>query len=154
MSKKMEVLYWLLAVVVLTGALVCSMGAVRVDVRSKTAGGKHICVIAPATVLPVGAMLVPRAKLREASRQVQPWLPTIQAATEALSRCADAILVQVDNRHEHVKIAKVGGALVVDVDDEGETVHVSVPMRAAAYACNRLAEEVRNQPEATDRPAI
>jgi len=132
----------------LAGALVFSQGAVRVEVRPKAPGGKHIYVIAPAIVLPVGAMLVPAEKVRQAGRDIQPWLPTIRAATEDLLREPDATLVQVDNSREHVKIAKAGDALVIDVDDEGETVHVSVPLRAAAYACNELAEKSRYEPEA------
>jgi hypothetical protein len=154
MIPKLAFLEFSVAVVALTGALVCSMGAVRVEVRSKTPGGEHFRLIAPAVVLPVGAMLVPTGKIREASRQLQPWLPTIQAATEELMHCPDATFVQVDNRIEHVKIAKVGGALVIDVDDEGETVHVSVPLRAAAYACNHLAAETQAEPGATGRQPI
>jgi hypothetical protein len=149
MTPKVAILGALVALVTVTGAFVCSMGAVRVEVRSKSPRGEHIRVIAPAMVLPVGAMLVPKEKVREASRQLQPWLPTIRAATDELLRCPDGPLVQVDNRHEHVKIAKISDALVIDVDDETETVHVSVPLRAAAYACNRLAAEAQAEHDAT-----
>jgi hypothetical protein len=81
-------------------------------------------------------------------------LPTIQAANDELLRCPDGVLVQVDDSHEHVKIAKVNGALVIDVDDQSETVHVSVPLRAAAYACDRLARGVPAGPEATPDHSI
>jgi len=142
------------AFVALTGAFVGSMGAVRVEVKSKEPGGEHVRIIAPAVLLPLGAMLVPKAKIQEAAHDLQPWLPTVRAAAEELLRCPDGPLVQVDNRHEHVKIAKVGDALVIDVDDTGETVHIAVPLRAAAYACNRLAEEALAEPEATRRQPI
>jgi hypothetical protein len=149
MTPNVAILGASVTLITMTGAFVCSMGAVRVEVQSKSPGGEHIYVIAPAMVLPVGAMLVPKEKIREASRQLQPWLPTIRAATEELLRCPDGPLVQVDNRHEHVKIAKVNDALVIDVDDETETVHVSVPLRAAAYGCSRLADEAQAEHEAT-----
>ena len=148
MTPKLAILVAAVTLIGMTGAFVGSMGAVRVEVQSKSPGGKHLRLIAPAMVLPVGAMLVPKVKIREASSRLQAWLPTIRAATEELQRCPDGPLVQVDERHEHVDIAKVGDALVIDVDDQTETVHVSVPLRATAYACNRLASEVQAGHEA------
>jgi hypothetical protein len=148
MTPKLAILAAPALLVTLTGAFVCSMGMVRVKVQSKSPGGEHVHVIAPAVVLPVGAMFVPKEKVRRASRDLQQWLPVIRAATEELERCSDGPLVQVDNRHEHVKIAKVNDALVIDVDDETETVHVSVPLRAAAYACYQLASKAQAEHEA------
>jgi hypothetical protein len=149
MTPKLAILGASVALVALTSAFVCSMGMVQVKVQSKSPRGEHVHVIAPAVVLPVGAMFVPKEKIRKASSGLQQWLPAIRAATEELEHCPDGPLVQVDNRHEHVKIAKVNGALVIDVDDEAETVHVSVPLRAAAYACYRLAGEAQAEREAT-----
>jgi hypothetical protein len=154
MTPKMAFLGTTVAFVALTGAFLSSMGAVRVEVKSKQPGGEHVRVIAPGVLLPLGAMLVPKAKIHEAAHELQPWLPTVRAATEELLRCPDGPLMQIDNRQEHVKIAKIGDALVIDVDDAGETVHVTVPLRAAAYACNRLAEEAQAEPEATGRQPI
>jgi len=154
MIPKVVLLESSLVLVALTGALVLSMGAVRVEVQSKTPGGEHIHLIAPAVLLPVGAMLIPSENVRQASRELQSWLPTIHAASEELVRSPDATFVQVDNRHEHLKIAKIGGALVIDVDNEGETVHISVPLRAAAYTCNRLAKEAQAEHEAPARHPI
>jgi hypothetical protein len=154
MTPKMAFLGTLVAFVALTGAFLASMGAVRVEVNSKEPGGEHVHVIAPAVLLPLGAMLVPKARIHEAAHDLQRWLPTIRVATEELLRCPDGLLVQVDSRHEHVRVAKVADALVIDVDDAGETVHVTVPLRAAAYACNRLAYEAQGEPEATGRQPI
>ncbi len=146
MILKLALLQIPVAFAALTGTVVYRMGMVRIEVQSKSPGGEHLRLMAPGALLPVGAMLLPTNKTREASRQLQPWLPAIRAATEELMRCPDATLVQIDGRQEHVRIAKVRDALMVDVDDAGETVHVSVPLRAAAYACNRLAGKVPAQP--------
>jgi len=129
-----------LGTIVLAGALVGSMGAVHIEVKPKKPGGEHIWVVAPAILLPAGAMVVPKAKVRQASREIRQWLPAIRAAVNELGRCPDGPFVQVDDRHEHVRIVKIDGALVIDVDDETETVHVSIPLSAAAYACDRLVE--------------
>ena len=144
----------LLVCVVLVSAAFISMGAMRVEVRSKTPGGEHLRLIAPASVLPAGAMLVPRARVGEAAHQLQAWIPTIQAASEELTHCPDATLVEVDSRDDHVKIAKIGGALVLDVDNQREVVHVSVPLRAAASACYHLAEKTQAKSLARAHPAL
>jgi hypothetical protein len=154
MTPKMAFLGAFVAFLALTSAFLFSMGLVRVEVNSKQPGGEHVHIIAPAVLLPVGAMFIPQRKIHAAAHDLQEWLPTVRAAATELLRCPDGPLVQVDSRNEHVKIAKVGDSLVIDVDDPGETVHATVPLRAAAYACNRLADEAQAEPEATGRQPI
>jgi hypothetical protein len=139
MMVKAILLQGTLGVVVLTGAVVYNTGAIRVDVREKHRNGDHVRIWVPAIVLPIGVHVVPKEKLREASEKIRPWLPTIKAATEELSRCPDTMLVEVESKREHVRIAKLGDSLVIDVDDPGETVHVSLPIRMIGYTASQLA---------------
>jgi hypothetical protein len=143
MTPKAGILAASVSLVALTGAFVYEQGAVRVEVREKARGGEHIRLAVPALVAPIAARLVPREKLRRASRDLQQWLPAIEVASEELLRCPDGPLVEVDSRTEHVRIAKQGDSLVVDVDDPGETVHVSFPLRMLAYTASQL---VANEP--------
>ena len=140
MMVKAVLLQGTLGVVVLAGAVVYNTGAIRVDVREKHPNGDHVRLWIPAVVLPISVHVVPKDKLREASDKIRPWLPTIKAATEELSRCPDTTLVQVDSKSEHVHIAKVGDSLVIDVDDPGETVHVSLPIKVIGYTASQLAD--------------
>jgi len=48
-----------------------------------------------------------------------------------LEKLPDASLVEVEGPKEHVRVNIHFGSLTVDVDDPGETVHVSLPIRAA-----------------------
>jgi hypothetical protein len=128
-----------LGIVVLTAAVVYNTGAIRVDVREKKPHGDHVRLWVPAIVLPIGVHVVPKDKLQEAAEKVRPWLPTIKAASEELARCPDGPLVEVDSKREHVRIAKLGGSLVIDVDDPGETVHVSLPIKMIGYTASQLA---------------
>jgi hypothetical protein len=139
MTAGMTVLGGALGVLVLGAVVVYNEGAVRVDVREKTRDGDHIHLIVPAAVLPVAARFVPRDKLHDARHQIRPWLPTIKAASEELARCPDGPLVEVDSRHEHVRIYKLGESLFIDVDSQEETVHVSFPLEAAASTVSQLA---------------
>ena len=125
--------------VVVGGAFVYNEGAVRVDVREKARDGSHIYVVVPAAVLPVAARLIPKDKLKDAPREIGPWLPTIKAASKELVRCADGPLVEVDSNREHVRIHKRGKSLYIDVDSDEETVHVSFPLEAAADTVSQLA---------------
>jgi hypothetical protein len=128
-----------LAILVAGGVFVYSEGAVRVDVREKTRDGEHTHLVVPAAILPVAARLVPRNKLKDARREIGPWLPTIKVASEVLARCPDGPLVEVDSNREHVRIYKQGDSLFVYVDSEEETVHVSFPLEAAADTVSQLA---------------
>jgi hypothetical protein len=44
------------------------------------------------------------------------------------------------DKDDHVRVKKDGGALVVDVNDPDNVVHVSVPLRAAQSSIHEIAE--------------
>ena len=126
---------------VLTGVVVYEAGAIRVEVFEKSRGGHHIWLAVPAALLPIGVKLAPKQTLRDATRELRPWLPAIRAASKELERCPDGPLVEVDDRKEQVRIAKRGGALYIDVDSDTETVHVSFPLGVVAYTAGQLVTE-------------
>jgi hypothetical protein len=130
----------LLGTAVIGAAMVSSEGFVNVRVHEKQPGGHNIHVIAPAMLIPLSMRFAPRHSLDEATVQMKEWLPTIRATMEGLRECADADFVEITGPDQHVRVSKSGGAIVVDVDDEGETVHVSVPVRAMENAVEDLAE--------------
>jgi hypothetical protein len=128
----------LLGTLVLGGAAVYDMGAVRVSVQEKKPGGDHVRLLIPAVAVPLGLRIAPEEKLREAALQARPWLPALRIASQELERCPDGPLVEVTNPHEKVSIVKRGHSLLIDVDSEDETVHVSVPLRAVTSVVERL----------------
>ena len=139
MTAGMAVLAGTLAAFTAGSVIVCSEGAVRVDVREKTSDGHHVHLILPAAIAPAAAFMIPRAKLHDARDKIRPWLPTIKAASEELARCADGPLVEVDSHHDHVRIFKLRGSVFIDVDTDEDTVHVSFPLEAAADTVSQLA---------------
>jgi hypothetical protein len=128
-----------LGTAVTAGALVSSEGFVSVRVHEKAADGTHLTLIVPATMVDVGMHFVPPEKLQDASEQIRPWLPTIHAAVDAMRSEADTTLVEVRDENEHVIVATRGGAIVVDVDDSSESVHVSTPLRTIDNALSQIA---------------
>lgn len=116
--------------VLLAGGILCSEGFVSVDVREAQPEAHHVYVVAPAMLAPIAAHFVPKAKLQEASAQVRPWLPVIRAAISSLRDENDMTLVDITDQQQHVSVKKYGGNIVVDVVDDENNVHVSVPLRA------------------------
>jgi hypothetical protein len=126
------------------GAVLCSEGLVQVQVIEKQPQSHHIYVIAPAMLAPIAVSLAPRSDLAQAACQIQPYMPAIRAALIELRDSDDITLVEVNEPDEHLQVSKSGGAIVVDVTDARESVHVSAPIRALASTIEQLASAASN----------
>jgi hypothetical protein len=129
-----------LGTVVAAGAALSSEGFIAVRVQEKQANGTHLNLIVPAAIVPATLHFVPKDKLKDAGRDIRPYLPVIDAAIPALEDCPDGVLVEVRDPGEHVLIQKIGGSVVIDVNDHEDIVHVSVPLRAAQSSIHQIAE--------------
>jgi len=124
----------------LAGAgIICSEGMISVNVETRQPEKHHVLVVAPAMLVPIAMHFVPKDRLGEQAREIQPWMPTIRAGLDALSESDDITFVEVKEAGQNVRIAKSGGSIVVDVNDNDETVHVSTPIRAMSSAIEELA---------------
>jgi hypothetical protein len=129
-----------LGTVVAAGAALSSEGFIAVRVQEKQANGTHLNLIVPAAIVPATLHFVPKDKLKDAGRDIRPYLPVIDAAIPALEDCPDGVLVEVRDPGEHVLIQKIGGSVVIDVNDHEDIVHVSVPLRAAQSSIHQIAK--------------
>ena len=124
----------------LAGAgILCSEGTITVNVKERQPEQHHVFVMVPALLVPVGMHFVPKEHLAKSAREIQPWMPTIRAALDELRDGEDITFVEVQDGEQHVRVAKDGGSIVVDVNDPNETVHVSTPIRAISGAIEELA---------------
>ena len=119
--------------------VLCSEGMIEVKVVERQPEVHHVYVIAPAMLVPIGMHFAPQRDLSRAAAQIRPWMPTIRAALDQLRDSDDVTLVEVKEPGEHVRVAKEGGSIVVDVQDKNETVHVSTPIRAISSTIEQLA---------------
>jgi hypothetical protein len=124
---------------VLGVGLLCSEGFVNVRVLEKKPQGHDIYIVAPAMIAPIAMHFVPKRHIANTSADIRPWLPAIRAGLDQLRESDDVTLVEVKDRYEHVQIAKRCGSIVVDVDDNDETVHVSTPIGAISSTIEQLA---------------
>jgi hypothetical protein len=120
-------------------AALSSEGFIHVRVHEKQANGTNINVFVPAAIAPAVLHFVPDHDLAQGSQQLREAMPIIDAAVPALHDVPDGVLVEVTDPGEHVLVSKRGGSVVVDVNDQDEIVHVSVPLRAAQSAMNEIA---------------
>ncbi|HKD62843.1 MAG TPA: hypothetical protein VKB40_02310 [Candidatus Acidoferrales bacterium] len=125
---------------VLAGAgIICSEGMISVNVETRSPEKHHVFVVAPAMLVPIAMHFIPKEHLADHTQEIQPWLPTIRASLDAVSEADDITFVEVNEPGQKVRVAKSGGSIVVDLNDNDETVHVSTPIRAMSSAIEELA---------------
>jgi hypothetical protein len=107
----------------------------------------HVYVLAPAMLVPIAAHFAPQREMSRAAAEMRPWMPTIRAALEQLRESEDITFVEVKEPGQHVRVAKSGGSIVVDVEDPDDTVHVVAPIRAISSTIEQVAS-------ASDGPTI
>jgi hypothetical protein len=129
------------ATLLLAGSLV-THGVVTVQVNETKQGGTHLYLPVPAGLLYLGMDLLPLfdrdGELSKARREIGPWAPVVAAALESIDDCPDAVLVDVQERGETVKIVKQGRSIEIQVHGNDGDVHVSLP----AHLFTRIARQV------------
>lgn len=129
----------LAATVTVLGVAVHRYGMLEIEIQPGYSGaGDHISIRLPGVIVPLAMFFVPDAPLREARREIEKWAPLARDAFRELSSCPDFVMVEVQERDEHVTIAKRGRALVIEVQSEDESVHIVVPLTTVNCVLNRI----------------
>ena len=139
-----------------SAGVLCSEGLVHVKVIEKEPrGALRLNLIAPAMLVPIAVHFAPQRDLARAAREIRPCMPAIRAALDGLRDTDDIVFVEVREPDVRVRVSKSGSSMVVDVDDVGETVHVSTPIRAISSTVEQLVAATANplewQPTAPDQ---
>src|SRR5579885_1119417 len=128
------------ATLLLAGSLV-TQGVVTVNVKEARQDGTHLFLPVPAGLVYLGLDLLPLfdrvGELAKARQEAGPWAPVAAAALESLEDCPDAVLVDVEERGQTVKIVKSGRSIEIQVHDHGDDVHISLP----AHLFTRVARQ-------------
>lgn len=132
-------------------AIAYSGGVVDVCVKEKKGDRTHIHLPLPALAGPVAISFIPARNFSHShheSEQLRDFLPAIRIAARELERVPNGtVLVDVQDDHETVHISKEGGDLVIDVDNRDETVHISFPIRMAVTVSSQVADKMeRSKP--------
>ena len=65
----------------------------------------------------------------EGDLDLDEWEPFVDAIFEGLEDCPDVTFVEVQDRGDHVRVAKRGGKIRVEVRDPDISLNISVPIR-------------------------
>jgi len=129
------------ATVLLAGSLI-THGVVTVRVHEAGPGGTTLYLPVPAGLIYLGMDLLPLLdhdhELRQARREMGAWAPFATAAMQSIEDCPDAVLVDVRDGAETVKIVKEGRNISVRVHDGDSNVQISVP----AHLFSRVARQI------------
>ena len=112
--------------VALAGAYTFHEGVMRVDEDHHD--GRHVHVWVPAAIVPMAMHVIPSRNFDRAVAEVGPWLPSLHTLLKELKKYAEAELVDVQDRKQHVRIRTHQGKLLIDVTEPGEDVHVACPL--------------------------
>jgi len=143
-SRAQLALFWKTTLLVvaslaaLGSLVVAGTCVIWVSIQEKQPGGTHLRLAVPAILVPLGLRFVPLRVWREQAAQAQPWMPVVKAAADELRKSPDGTFVEVTSRSEYVNIAKRGGEMVVDVNDDGEAVHVAFPIYLLGSVAHQL----------------
>jgi hypothetical protein len=125
----------ILAGLVATG-IVARAGIVEVEVVE--AHGDRVSIAAPGTIVLAVARLVPGSFLDSWAGELEPYWPAIHRISRELATCPDGVFVQADGSGLRMRIAKERGHLVIDVEDQGDRVHVAVPVGVVTSLVDRV----------------
>ena len=119
------------ATMILGASYMVQDGFVHVGIDEFAPDGTHLHLIVPAVLAPLAATCIPERHLHEVREQAGPYLPLVREAIYELSKLPDSEFVEVKSGDEHVRVAKAGGGIKVEVHSPEENVDVWVPLRAA-----------------------
>jgi hypothetical protein len=127
----------------LLAASVVRSGMVTVKVHETGPHGeKHLYVPVPAALVNLGLDIMPMLAGEDVFGEIRSDLgdmgPAFAAALTELEDAPDAVLVDIQDGRENVRIVKNGGSLEVLVDSPDGTVEISLP----ASLLGRIAREI------------
>lgn len=128
-----------MGVVTMFGVAIHQAGFIVIDVHDK-ANGKRVFAPVPMLFVNLALDMVPDQRLAALSTRLQGKDEWVAAVSRELSECPDGTFVEIENREDHVSVAKKGGNILIDVNSQEEEVHLRFPIRSTAKAVARIAE--------------
>lgn len=126
----------------LLAASVVHTGLVTVKVHESGPHGTHLYLPVPAILVHAGMSVLPALMEDDVWEDVRAdlgeWAPVAVEALRAVEDAPDAVLVEVENARESVRIEKQGRTLEIHVRDGKDTFEISLP----ASLLGRVAREI------------
>jgi hypothetical protein len=131
----------LTSTILVAGVYTFREGVIKVDVDEHRDGGSHVHFWLPAAAVPMALHFVPKRHFREMPAEASECLPLLRIVTSELRRYPDTTFVDVQDGRDHVRVATVGTKIQIDVVNDEENVHVTVPLSTVNDVANQLAAD-------------
>jgi hypothetical protein len=126
----------------LLAASIVQSGLVTVKVHESGPDGTRLYLPVPAVIVHAGLSVLPALIEEDVWEEVRTdlgeWAPVAAEALRAVEDSPDAVLVDIENDHESVRIEKDGRTLEIQVRDGKDRFEISVP----ASLLGRVAREI------------
>lgn len=126
----------------LLAASIVTTGLVTVKVDESGPGGTHLYVPVPAVLVHAGMSVLPALVEEDVWEEVRTdlgqWAPVAAEVLRAVEDAPDAVLVEIENDREHVRIEKDGRSLEIHVREGNDSYEISLP----ASLLGRVAREI------------
>lgn len=126
----------------LLAASIVQTGLVTVKVHESGPDGTHLYLPVPAILVHAGLTVLPALVEDDVWEDVRcdlgEWAPVAAEALRSVEDAPDAVLVEVENERESVRIEKVGRSLEIRVRDGKDSFEISLP----ASLLGRVAREI------------
>lgn len=126
----------------LLAASVVTTGLVTVKVNESGPDGAHLYIPVPAVLVHAGMTVLPALMDEDIWAEVRTdlgeWGPVAAEVLRAVEDAPDAVLVEIENEHESVRIEKDGRTLEIRVRDGRDSFEISLP----ASLLGRVAREI------------
>lgn len=126
----------------LLAASIVQTGLVTVKVHESGPDGTHLYLPVPAILVHAGLTVLPALIEDDVWDDVRTdlgeWAPVAAEALRSVEDAPDAVLVEVENERESVRIEKVGRSLEIRVRDGRDSFEISLP----ASLLGRVAREI------------
>lgn len=126
----------------LLAASVVHTGLVTVKINESGPDGTHLYLPVPAILVHAGMAVLPALVEEDVWEEVRTdlgeWAPVAAEVLRAVEDSPDAVLVEIENDREHVRIEKDGRTLEIRVRDGRDSFEISLP----ASLLGRVAREI------------
>lgn len=109
-----------------------------IDIEIDQAGGEHLSIAVPSSLVNAAVKFLPDRVCVEATAEIAPYWDACRAAVREIARAPDGVYVQVAGPDLDVVVAKDHGRLRIDVAEDEDRVHVSVPIDTVLQIVEQL----------------
>ena len=113
-------------------------GHLRLAVHEAGPNGSDVSLSLPGILVDAAITLCPMPAIDELDEHAQEILPVLREVSEHLAAMPDAVLVDVRDDDETVRIEKLDGELLIRVVSQEERVEIAVPLQSVQRLARKL----------------